>query len=157
MPLFPLFVDLDGQACLVVGAGTVGTRRARALLDYGCRVTVVAPAISAGVEDLANRGLVTLHQRGYQESDQDGMDLVVAASDAPELNHRIVADAIAAGRLANDASRASPPHGGFAFPALVRRGELVVGITSSGTDHALAKSIRQDIEAQLAARKDPST
>src|SRR5207247_11087008 len=90
--LFPLFLKLAGRDVLVVGGGPVGTAKARALVEAGARVTVVAPEVSADVRALAEGGTIVLAQRAFAEADVDGAWVVVAAA-TPEGNRAVAAAA----------------------------------------------------------------
>ncbi|MEV7136024.1 uroporphyrinogen-III C-methyltransferase [Arthrobacter sp. NPDC093128] len=91
--IYPTALRLLGRPVLVVGGGPVATRRAKGLLDAGARVTVVAPAASAGLEELADAGLLTWEQRHYRTSDVDGVWFVQTATGDPAVDSRVSADA----------------------------------------------------------------
>ena len=91
--IYPTALRLLGRPVLVVGGGPVATRRAKGLLDAGARVTVVAPAASAGLEELADAGLLTWEQRPYRTSDVDGVWFVQTATGDPAVDSRVSADA----------------------------------------------------------------
>lgn len=120
---FPLFVSLEGADCLVVGAGTVGMRRAETLARFGARVTVIDPRAGAlhGLFDF-------VHARGYEPGDEAGRALVIAATDDRAVNRAI---GERCRRLEIPVSVAdAPDECTFFFPALCENDELVVGITS---------------------------
>jgi siroheme synthase-like protein len=145
MPYFPLFVDLAGVACTLVGGGSVAERRVRTLLDFGARLTVIAPEASETIRALAGDGLLDLKMREYAGAeDIRKAGLVIAAAKDPEINRRVTADARKAGSLVNTAD--NPELCGFFFPALVRRGELVAGITSSGSCPGLTARLRRELD-----------
>ena len=145
MPCFPLFVNLEGKPCVVAGGGAVAARKAHTLLDFGARLTVLAPKAGEAIQALARRGLLTLREAPYGgPEDLTGAFLVVAATDNNELNKRIALDAGAAGIHANAAD--DPESGSFFFPALVRRGDLVAGISSSGSCPRLAARLRMGLD-----------
>lgn len=91
--IYPTALRLLGRPVLVVGGGPVATRRAKGLLDAGARVTVVAPAASAGLEELADAGLLTWEQRPYRSSDVDGVWFVQTATGDSAVDARVSADA----------------------------------------------------------------
>ena len=145
MPYFPLFVDLAGKGCLVVGGGPVAARKARALLDYGARVTVLAPEPLAEIRALSQVPSVTLLERPYGgPADLSGAALALAATDNRALNAQVAADARTAGIPVNVAD--DPALCSFFFPALVRRGGLVAGISSSGACPRLSARLRERLE-----------
>lgn len=91
--IYPTALRLLGRPVLVVGGGPVATRRAKGLLDAGARVTVVAPAASAGLEELADAGLLTWEQRPYRTSDVDGVWFVQTATGDSAVDAQVSADA----------------------------------------------------------------
>lgn len=146
-PLFPMFLKLEGRNCLVLGAGSVGETKIRSLLDCGARVHVVAPAASQAVRDWAERGELTWAARNYEPSDLDGVFLVVAATSSAEVNHEIYRDAQGRGILCNVVD--DPPYCDFYYPAVVRRGQLQIAISTAGLSPALAQRIRKQFEEQF--------
>lgn len=91
--LYPTSLRLLGRPALVVGGGTVAARRAKALLDAGAQVTLVAPVLSAPARELADAGLLTWHARGYESADMLGAWYAVAASKNSEVDALVAADA----------------------------------------------------------------
>jgi uroporphyrin-III C-methyltransferase/precorrin-2 dehydrogenase/sirohydrochlorin ferrochelatase len=144
--LFPLFLKLAGRDVLVVGAGPIGTSKARSLLEAGARVTVVAPEATSELDDLAATGVVELRARAFLESDLEGAWLVVAAA-TPEVN-RAVAAAAEARRtfvLAVDDPASASAYGA----GVVRRGGVTVAVSTDGRAPALAGLLREALEAVL--------
>jgi siroheme synthase-like protein len=145
LPYFPLFIDLTGSPCVLIGGGHVAERRAKTLLEFGARTRVIAPEASAAILALARDGLISLEKREYAGSeDIGGAVLVITATNDRELNRRIARDAGEAGIPVNTAD--DPESCSFFFPALVRRGELVAGISTSGSCPGLAARLRKELE-----------
>ncbi|MBI5686004.1 MAG: bifunctional precorrin-2 dehydrogenase/sirohydrochlorin ferrochelatase [Verrucomicrobia bacterium] len=134
-----------GHRCVVVGAGAVGQRKAQSLLSAGAKVTVVAPEATSRVELLSVEGKLQWLAEAYQPSHLDGARLVFAATDDPELNQRVAADARTRGALVNVAE--PPEAGDFAVPATVRRGEICIAVSTGGASPSLAKKLREQIES----------
>ena len=145
MSAFPMFVELSEKRCLVVGGGEVACRKIRALTDCGARVTAVAPEIR---EELKQNPRVSLVNRPFRESDlEENWFLVIAASDDASVNGQ-VADICREKRLpVNRADEQTED--GFFFPALIQRGDLTVGISTSGASPAAAGYFRRLIETVL--------
>jgi len=141
---YPVNLDIRDRPCLVVGGGGVGTRKAQMLLECGARVTVVSPLASARLEELAGLARLKLQRRPYEMDDLTGCFLVIGATDDEALNRRIHADAEARGMLCNIADR--PEACNFILPAIVRRGDLVLAISTSGRSPAFAKHLRRRLE-----------
>lgn len=146
-PLFPMFLKLSGRHCLVVGAGNIGERKIRSLLDCGARVRVIAPAASAAVEEAASQGTLTWLPRKLELSDLDGVFLVVAATSSLEINHAIYRAAQERGILCNVVD--DPPHCDFFYPAVVRRGHFQIAISTNGLSPALAQRVRKQFEEEF--------
>ncbi len=147
MKYFPIQLDIRGRRCLVVGGGGVGTRKAKSLIACGGRVTVVSPTVTGELRDLAVADSLTLLQREYDRADLQGVFLVMGATDDEMLNRRIRTDAERLKILCNIADR--PEQCDFILPAVVQRGDLVVTVSTSGRSPALAKKLRQDLQAQF--------
>ncbi|MBP5286122.1 MAG: bifunctional precorrin-2 dehydrogenase/sirohydrochlorin ferrochelatase [Kiritimatiellae bacterium] len=125
---FPLFVDLAGRECLVVGAGKIAARKAKTLESFGARVKTVAPE-TAG--------------RGFEESDVEGMALVVAATDDHGLNARVSAICRARGIPVNAVD--DPANCTFFFPAIARNGPVTAAVSTGGACPAAAAILRDRI------------
>lgn len=144
---YPLFLDISERACLVVGGGKVGARKARALLAAGARVVVVSPVMDGDLEALLPDERLSLKKRTYRSSDMVDVFLVIGATDQTELNQQIKRDAQAAKALCNVADQ--PQLCDFILPAVVNQGDLAVAITTAGKSPALAKRLRRQLEEQF--------
>jgi precorrin-2 dehydrogenase/sirohydrochlorin ferrochelatase len=156
MTHYPLtLVDPDTHA-IVIGGGAVATRKVHGLLDAGARVTVIAPQLDAELEELARAERIAVIRRPYQEGDLHEARLVIAATDDAQVNQAVYTEARARGILVNVVD--DPAHCTFHVPAIVRRGDIAIAISTGGASPALAKHLREQIEkligdeyAQLAA------
>ena len=147
MELFPLFLKLEGRACLVVGAGRVAESKIESLVRSGAKVRVVAPEATEAVRKAARSGAIVWEQRSYQPSDLAGAFLVIAATSSPELHAEIFQQARRAGVLCNAVDE--PERCDFYYPAVMRRGPLQIAISTGGLFPALAQRLRQDLELQF--------
>jgi len=147
MQYYPVHLDIQDRKCLIVGGGAVGTRKVTTLLECGARITVVSPDPTPQLARLASTGTITLKMRAYQSNDISGMFLVIGATDDESLNQQISKDADRAHILCNIADR--PEICNFILPSIIRRGELVITISTSGKSPALAKHLRQQLETQF--------
>lgn len=146
MTLFPMFVRLEGRPVLLVGAGPVGESKARGLLAAGASVTVVAPKATPAIAKLAEEGRLHWHQRLFQQSDLDGVMLVVAA--VPKaVATTIYHEAQIRGVLCNSVDDIE--NCDFYYPAVVNRGDLQIAISTGGHSPALAQRIRIQLEEQF--------
>ncbi|HVZ86880.1 MAG TPA: bifunctional precorrin-2 dehydrogenase/sirohydrochlorin ferrochelatase [Polyangia bacterium] len=148
LPLYPLFLKLDGRRVLVVGGGPVATGKVRSLLESGAVVTLVAPEITPELRGLANDGKISVARRSFEARDLEGCWLVVAA--APPTVNRAVAAAAESQRLyvlaVDDTSAASAYGAGT-----LRRGDVTVAVSTNGHAPALAGLLREGLEAVLPA------
>lgn len=149
MAHFPVFLELAGRRCLVVGGGAVAERRVENLVAAGATVTVVAPALTRALGALAARGRIRHEPRGFEPGDLAGADLAFAATDRGEVNAALFDAARARGVWVNAADDAA--HCTFILPAVVRRGDLAVAVSTGGTSPALARVIREELERHLTA------
>jgi len=147
MRYYPVYLDIQNRNCLVVGGGTVGTRKVMTLLTCGAMVTVVSPDVSGPLLELAENGSIIWKKRSYQTSDIDNMFLVIGATDHETLNRQIHADAERLDKLCNIADR--PEACNFILPSIVNRGDLIIAISTSGKSPAFAKKLRKDIEKKF--------
>ena len=147
MTLFPMFMKLEGRSCLVVGAGTVGEPKIGSLIAAGASVRVVALHATAAVADWARDGAITLEARAFTTADLDGTFLVIAATNSRAVNATIFHEARQRNILCNVVD--DPEYCDFYYPAVVRRGELQVAISTNGHSPALAQRIRRELEIQF--------
>lgn len=144
---YPVFLDLSGRRCLVVGGGRVATRKARELAACGARVVVVAPEASAELAGAAGEGAVVWHRRGFREADLEGTVLAFAAASDPVVNRRVVEAGRRLGAWVNAAD--DPAAGDFHVPAVVRRGALAVAVSTGGASPTLAAWVRDRVADAL--------
>jgi len=145
--LFPMFMKLAMKQCLVVGAGKVGEPKINGLIDAGASVHVVAIAASGQVREWDDAGKIALELRPFTASDLDGKFLAVAATASESLNQLIYREAQRRGVLCNVVD--VPEYCDFFYPAVVRRGDLQIAISTAGQSPSLAQKIRQQLERQF--------
>ena len=147
MKYYPIHLDINNRKVLVVGGGSVGSRKVKTLLDCGARVTVVSPEVSRQLRELAASGDIILAKRSYQSEDLTGVFVVIGATDDETLNQQISSDADRLNTLCNIADR--PEVCNFILPSIVQRDDLVITISTSGQSPALAKKLRKTLENQF--------
>jgi uroporphyrin-III C-methyltransferase/precorrin-2 dehydrogenase/sirohydrochlorin ferrochelatase len=149
VPYFPAFLDLVRKRVLVVGGGHVATTKVRALLPCEAHLTVVAPNASEFIAQRAAVGELVWQRREFASSDVDGAELVFAATDDRPWNAKVAADARRQGVpvLAVD----DVPNCDFIAPAIVRRGDVVIAISTGGRSPAMARRVREHLDRTLPA------
>ena len=145
--LFPMFVRLTGRSCLVVGAGRVGEPKIGGLIDTGARIRVVALEATERVHEWAAAGKIELELRAFTPDDLDGMFLAVVATSSRRLNESAYREAERRGVLCNVVD--VPDLCEFFYPAVVRRGDLQIAVSTAGQSPALAQQIRRQLEQQF--------
>jgi precorrin-2 dehydrogenase len=147
MRYYPVYLDIKDRDCLVIGGGSVGTRKVLTLLACGANVTVVSLDATEKLHQLSNNGVIKLKERSFQNTDLDDRFLVIGATDNQELNFNIHAEAERRGLLCNIADR--PKACNFILPSIVNRGDLIIAISTSGKSPAFAKRLRKQLEAEF--------
>ena len=132
---------------LVVGAGAVGTEKVLDFLERGAEVTVVSPVASEAVRREAGAGRIHWLERRYQPGDAEGQFFVMVATDDPETNAAIYAEASARDQLVNVCD--DPAHCNVIFASKMERGPLTVSIFTHGASPALSKRVRRELERVL--------
>lgn len=145
--LFPIYVKLAGREVLVVGAGAVGESKIGLLLDTGARIRVVALQARDRVRRWAETGEIRLQERRFRAADLKGTFLVIAATSSPSVNEAVFGEARRRGILCNVVD--VPQLCDFFYPAVLRRGDLQIAISTAGQSPLLAQRIRQDLERQF--------
>ena len=148
MSLFPVFLKLEGRSCLVVGAGKIGESKIRSLLIAGAKVRVVAPQATPAVVAWERAGVLAWHAGEFESADLDSTFLVVAATSSIEVNDAVYREARRREILCNVVD--DPDRCDFYYPAVVRRGDLQIAISTAGKSPALAQRLRREFESQLA-------
>ena len=146
MAYFPLFVDLNGKKCLIVGGGKVAYRKARAMADYGVKVTVIAARACGEMKEFGEEEGTLLLRKAVPQ-DAEGADLVICASDDHKLHQEIYAfcrERKITINTADDKELCT-----FYFPALVRRKDVVLGISTGGQSPAAAGYLRRQAEEMI--------
>jgi len=141
-----MFLKLEGRHSLVVGAGKIAESKIESLLVTEARIHVVAPQVNDKIAGWARQKLISLNQREFQPSDLKGMFIVIAATSSRELNETIFREAQRRKVLCNAVD--DPEHCHFYYPAVVRRGDLQIAISTAGQSPALAQRLRRELETQ---------
>jgi precorrin-2 dehydrogenase / sirohydrochlorin ferrochelatase len=142
-----IFLKLEGRPVLVVGGGPVAERKIAALLVSGAVITVVSPEATASIRELARAGRLRWVARPYERGDIGDAPLVYVAAGRAEVNGAVRQDALGVGAWVNVADE--PDLCDFFVPAVVQRGDLSIAVSTSGASPALARRIRETLDAQF--------
>lgn len=143
---YPIFVNLENKHCLVVGAGEVGKRKIKSLLDSGASHVTIIDTREADqeMESILTLDNVDFFCREFKDDDLDGIFLVIACTSNIPVNRRISALCEERGILCNVVDQ--PEKGSFIVPSTVTRGDLTLAISTSGHSPAMTKVIRRELQ-----------
>ncbi len=146
MNYYPVFLNLSGKRAVVVGGGKVAQRKVVALLASGAKVTVISPTLTRELQKALAKGSILHVHRLYRRNDLKGAFLVVAATDSPETNRRVSKDAPALVNVVD-----VPAECNFIAPSVVRRGQLLIAISTGGASPAFSRALRKELETLYGA------
>ncbi|TAK06831.1 bifunctional precorrin-2 dehydrogenase/sirohydrochlorin ferrochelatase [bacterium] len=145
MGYYPIFLDMAGRPCVVIGGGAVAEHKVEGLLQAGAHVTVVSPELTSKLASLVSQGRVRHIARPYQPGDLKGYALAFVATDDYGVNGDVATEGQQLGVWVNAAD--DPARCDFILPSVLRRGELVVAVATGGSSPALSRAIREELEA----------
>lgn len=143
---YPVYLNLTGKLCIVVGGGMVAERKVRSLLECDARVRVISPEVSNALLEAVNSGKIELCLREYSSDDINGAFLVISATDRDNINRQVAEDCFSRNILVNIVD--DPPKCNFIVPAVVRRGALSIAVSTDGKSPVLAQKIRVELARQ---------
>ena len=146
-PYYPVFLDLVDKRVLVIGGGRVAQEKLQGLLHAKSSITLIAPKLTKELQQLVAEGRIDLIQREYRDGDLDGYDLVMVATDDGAVNAAVSAEGRRRKIWVNAAD--DPVNCDFILPAVIRRGAITLAASTSGTSPALARRLREELEAYL--------
>ena len=149
MEYLPLFFDVKGKTCLLVGGGTIAYRKAKLLVGAGARLAVVAPAIEPDLLELVKSTSGEYYEKAYGEECLADKYFVIAATNNENLNEKVAVDCRARNVLVNVVD--APEYCDVIFPAIIDRAPIVIAVSSSGAAPVLARSVRTRIESTIPA------
>ncbi len=144
MAYFPAFLDFTNKRILIVGGGYVANEKLDHLLDFTSNITLVAKDYSKENMELITKNNLKFYEKAYETSDIEGFDIVIAAIDDFDIQEKIYFDTRDKNILCNCVDLKK--YCDFIFPSYVKKGELTIAISTSGTSPALAKNLRIFLE-----------
>ena len=142
---YPVYLNLRGRRCVIIGGGTVAEGKISRLLDSGARIRVVSPDATPGIRQFAAGGSVQWEQRKYRDGDLEGAFIAIAATNVREVNRRIFEEANQRGVMLNAVD--DPPNCSFIAPSIVQRGPVTLAISTGGVSPALARKLRESLQS----------
>ncbi len=141
---YPLFLDITGKECLVIGGGSIAERKVMMLLKFEAYVTVISPEVTKKLSSLSDSGAIRIRQRKYRRGDLGGAAMIFACTDDRNVNGKIRADAGLKGIPVNVVDK--PQECDFIVPSIIKKGDITIAISTAGLLPLAAKKIRQAIE-----------
>lgn len=147
MKYYPINITLENKKCVVLGAGVVALRKIKRLLECGSRVSVVGEGILPQLKELLKKKKIIFKNKKASLNDLKGAYLVVAATNDRRLNALVSAYCLKKNILVNVVD--SPKECSFILPAVLRRGNLAISVSTDGLSPALAKKIRRQLQKKF--------
>ena len=149
MGYYPVFLEMKDRRCVVIGGGAVAERKVEGLVAAGANVTVISPGMTDGLKELLKQGAIRHVAREYQAGDRAGYDLFFVATDNSEINAVVFSEARSLRIWVNSAD--DPDHCDFILPAVIRRGDLTVAVSTGGASPAVTRVIREELDEYFTA------
>lgn len=149
MDFLPIFMNVRGASCLVVGGGEVAARKVRLLLEAGARIRLVSPVLCDEMSRLVAENDIHLRSQGFSESDLDEVTLVIAATDDKMVNQLVSSESKKRGLPVNVVD--APELCTFVVPSIIDRSPIVVAVSSGGASPVLARLLRSRLETVIPA------
>jgi len=149
MRYFPAFLDLQGRSVVVIGGGRVAERKVLTLLACGARVTVISPRMTPKLTYLARAGGIRHYSRSWRPADFKEAILIMATTDDRKANAEIARRAHSNFRLVNIAD--DPARCNVIMPSVIKRGDLIIAVSTSGKSPSLARRIRRELDGSFGA------
>ena len=145
--LYPVYLKLEHQPCLVVGGGRVAERKVERLLKSGAKVTVVSPELTPELEKWSREKKITWIPRTFNAADAKTAFLTIAATDDETINRLVESNVRTMKRLVNVVD--VPEQCNFYVPSIVERGDLMIAISTNGKSPSLARFLKEKLYTWL--------
>ncbi len=149
---YPIYIQLHEQPCIVIGGGKIAEGKVDGLLAAEAKVTIVSPDLTSHLHTLVEQNQITHIARVYQPGDLTGAFLVICATDQTEINHQVWQEASANRQLVNVVD--DTPRCNFIAPAILRKGDLTIAISTGGKAPALAVRLKERLQKQIGAEHE---
>jgi precorrin-2 dehydrogenase/sirohydrochlorin ferrochelatase len=146
-PYYPIYIDIEDHAVLIVGGGTVCARKAETMMRYGARVTIVSPEITDEIAAWEREGGLAVQRKMYAESDLDGASMVIASTDDQCVNARVARDCRRRRIPVNvvDVTHLCE----FIVPAIVEKGSIQIAVSTGGKSPAIARTLKEELQRTI--------
>lgn len=145
MPVYSINLDVNARQCACVGGGTIAARKVEDLVEAGACVTVISPSLAPALAQLASDKKIIHIAQPYQPGVIGAFFMVICATDDRSVNQAAAQEARSKGALVNVVD--APGLGDFTIPSKIKRGDLLITVSTGGKSPALAKKLRLELEA----------
>jgi siroheme synthase-like protein len=146
-PYYPIYIDIEDRAVAIIGGGAVCARKAETMMRYGARVTVVSPEVTVEIAAWEREGVLAVRHKLYDESDLEGVSIVIASTDDPCVNARVARDCRRRRVPVNvvDVTHLCE----FIVPAIIEKGSIQIAISTGGKSPALGRTLKEDLQRTI--------
>ena len=144
---YPIYVELHEQPCIVIGGGKIAEGKVEGLLTAGAQVTIISPSLTSHLHTLVEQNKVAYISRTYQHGDLADAFMVICATDQTEINHQVWQEASTNRQLVNVVD--DTPRCNFIAPAIFRKGDLNIAISTGGKAPALAVRLKERLQKEI--------
>jgi siroheme synthase-like protein len=146
-PYYPIYIDIEDRAVLIVGGGTVCARKAETMMRYGARVTIVSPEITDEIAAWEQAGVLAVCLKKYAEADLEGASMVIASTDDQCVNARVARDCRRRRIPVNvvDVTHLCE----FIVPAIIEKGSIQIAVSTGGKSPAIARTLKEDLQQTI--------
>jgi siroheme synthase-like protein len=141
---YPIFLEMKDRRCVVIGGGAVAERKVEGLVAVGANVTVISSTLTDRLRDMLTQGAIRHVAREHRTDDRAGYDMVFVATDSSEINATVSSETRSLRIWVNSAD--DPDHCDFILPAVIRRGDLAVAVSTGGVSPAVTRAIREELD-----------
>lgn len=143
---FPVFINIENMECLVIGGGKIAEKKIKTLSAYKAKITVISPEVTKAIDQMAKENKIKLIVRKYRRPDINKARIIIAATKDKKLNTQICHEAKKIGVLVSSVNKESSD---FIMPAIIRKGNLQIAVSTGGLSPSLSKKIKQKISQEI--------
>ncbi|MDY0328757.1 MAG: bifunctional precorrin-2 dehydrogenase/sirohydrochlorin ferrochelatase [Arcobacteraceae bacterium] len=147
MSYFPIYLKMDKIKVLVVGGGHIAYEKLDKIKDFTLDIKIISPRICEDTKDFIDKFDIEFEQRSYCDGDINDFDIIVVAVDDLDLQKEIFDECTRSNKLCNSVD--SVDFCNFIFPAYIKKGDLIVSISTSGKSPAVAKHLKKYLQTAL--------
>jgi siroheme synthase-like protein len=146
-PYYPIYIDIEDRAVVIVGGGTVCARKAETMMRYGARVTIISPEITDEIAAWEREGALAVRRKMYAETDVEGASIVIASTDDQCVNARVARDCRRRRIPVNvvDVTHLCE----FIVPAIIEKGSIQIAVSTGGKSPALGRTLKEDLQRTI--------